>query len=100
MDDDELEDMEAWIDAPELKSSKKIENDGEDYVPLSAKPPPEAELFDQSYIETDRRRPPVWLLVLIVLLILSVFWKKTIYRFVQGGQNPAVELPVKAQKPY
>lgn len=97
---DEVEDLEAWIDAPELKSKRP--EAGEDYNPTGGQSEFKVELYEESYIEESRKKPPMWFLVLIFLLILSVFWKKTIIKFVQPNQpqveQPAVQSPMPVQQ--
>ena len=88
---EEVEDLEAWIDAPELKS--KQPDAGENYAPSGGQSEFKVELYDESYIEESRKKPPVLFLIFIVLLILSVFWKKTIIRVMQPAQ-PQVEQTV------
>ena len=85
---EEVEDLEAWIDAPELKSRRP--DTGEDYAPTGGQSEFNVELYDESYIDESRKKPPVLFLIFIVLLILSVFWKKTIIKFMQPSQ-PQVE---------
>ena len=54
----------------------------------------EPELFDQSYIEGSKRKPPLILVGVIVLLVLSVFLKKCMVSYSQD-QPVQVEKPVK-----
>lgn len=54
----------------------------------------EPELFNKSYMDDGRdKKPPMILVGIIVLLILSVFWKKIAANYVQKNQV-SVEKPV------
>lgn len=51
------------------------------------------ELFDQSYMAEDNKKPSWIMVAVVVFLILSVFWKKIMVTYTQNKQ-PQVEKTV------
>ncbi len=74
MDEEKIE-----AEVEEQEAGPSVEEDG-------------PELFDESYMEVNKKPPPLLLLGLIVLLILSVFWKKFIGTYRIEHNAPQVEV--------